>query len=185
VFDWLFERHAAVFALLAAAGAVLLVMWWRTRKRRLLYGVAAVAAVALVYFLLGFVKETDAKQIERKIHEMEAGVNEKNLDKTFQHISDQLRISARGKSDLRAGADSALRRFDISDMQLFDIDIEEISRPDKRANVTFNAKAKGNWGGGAFYRVRSEWVLEADGQWRMRGFTLHNPVNNDQLSVPF
>jgi hypothetical protein len=185
MFDWLFERQAAVFALLAAAGVVLLVMWWRTRKRRLLYGVAAVGAVAVVYFLLGFVRETDTKQIERKVQEMAAGVNEKNLDKAFQHFSDQVRVNGRGKSALRAGAESALQMYGVRNMRLFDTEIEGLSRADKKANVTFMAKADGNWGGdGAFYRVRSEWVLDPDGQWRMRSFTLH-PVNNDSQHIPF
>jgi hypothetical protein len=185
MFDWLFERHAAVFALLAAAGVVLLVMWWRTRKRRLLYGAVAVFAVAYIYFMLGFVKETDAMQIHRKVQEMAAGVNENNLDKTFQHFSDDLRMGGRRKSDLRAGAESALRSYGVHNMRLFDTEIEQLSSADRRARVTFNAKADGNWGGEAFYRVRSEWTLEADGQWRMRSFTLHNPINNDEQRIPF
>jgi len=186
VFEWLFEGYSAVYLLLATAGVVLLVVWWRTRRRKYLVGVAAVAALAGAYFLLSIVKETDGRQIERKVREMAAGLQERRFDQTFSHISDEFRRGGRDKRALQQEAESVARRFDIREVNVWDIDVREISRERRAARVDFNVKAKGNWGGDeAFYRCEADFILDPDGDWRLRSFELFIPTTRQPAGVPF
>src|SRR5205807_1701163 len=126
------------------------------------------AALAGIYFLLSLSRETDSKQLTRKLSEMAAGVREHKLDQTFAHVSDGFRLGGMDKKGFRQKAEEAQRRFDIRDMEIWEIKVEELSRDTRTAKVSFNVKAKGNWGADeAFYRCRGEFVLDPDNQWRL------------------
>jgi len=33
------------------------------------------------------------------------------------------------------------------------------------------------------YRVKARFVRDADGQWRLKSFTVHNPVNDERIEI--
>jgi hypothetical protein len=188
VFDWLFEGRPFVYVILGAAAVVLLALWWRTRKRHYLFAVGGVAALAAVYLLLSVVKETDSRQVNRKLQEMADGVNGNNLDRSFSHISDSFQLSGMNKSAFRQRANDAMQRHQVRDMVIWDVLIEELSREARSARVAFRVKAHASGAADeAHFLCRSQWVLDPDGQWRLQSFQLFHPfVNTEQpISLPF
>jgi hypothetical protein len=145
VFDWLFEGRAAVYVVLAALAAFLLVVWWQRRKRWCLVAVAIVAGLIGLYALLDKVVETDREQIVRKVQEMAAAANARNLDALLDNISEQFR-SPRGKSkeELRSAVKGYLDSQFVEKVQVWDIVCEERPSRDKATvRVFFRAKAEG------------------------------------------
>lgn len=188
MFDWLFEGRTTVYLLLITVAVVLLAVWWKTRQRKYVLAGGVVAALAGGYFLLSVTRETDSKQLTRKLQEMAGGVREHKLDQTFAHVSESFHVTSLDKKAFRQKADDATRRFDLRDMEIWEVKIEEIARQARAAKVSFNVKAKGNWGADeAFYRCRAEFVLDPDDQWRLKSFQLFHPfVDSDRpLPLPF
>ncbi len=180
MFDWLFEGRPFVFILLLVARLLLLVLWWQRRDRRLLVAVAAVAGAALVYFLLSFLRETDRKQIERKVDEMAAAINANNVDQLFTHVSDNFQAMSMDKKGLREQTVSAIGRFSVRNAKVTDFEVLELDREKRKAKVTFRGSAD-NSGTGMRLPVRceAEFVLEKDGQWRMKEIVFFRPVPFD------
>ncbi len=182
MFDWLFEGQAAVYVLLAVVAILLLGFWWQYRKRALLALAAAVGFLMLGYYLLDVLVETDREQIQRKVAEMGVGLRERKLDTVFQHISESFRYETRDKQAMRKAAEEAMNRLNVREAQLWEIQIESIDRPAKKAKVQFLGKAQTNFTSGQEYlRIVGEFTLDPDGQWRLKSFNAFNPfLNPDQ-----
>jgi hypothetical protein len=70
---------------------------------------------------------------------------------------------------------------------VWDFERGEVSRAQRTAKVHFMVKARGDWRGSeAGYPCNADFVLDPDGQWRLRGFQIFNPfVEADQpLHIP-
>jgi ketosteroid isomerase-like protein len=175
VFDWLFEGRQAVYVLLFLAGCVLLVLWWQRRDRRLLLAAGAVAGVALFYFLLSLVRETDRTQIFRKMDEMKEAINQKDLKRFLAHVSDDFQAYGMNKKALREETESAIDRFGISNASIKDLAIEELDREKGWAKVSFLGTADNSRTARVLIPCDAEFVREKDGQWRMKSITFHKP----------
>jgi hypothetical protein len=145
MFDWLFEGHTAVYVVLITLVVFLFVVWWQTRKRWWLLGVAVAAGSIGLYALLDRVVETDREQIVRKVQEMAAAVNARDLDALFANISDQFRSpGGRTKEALLDDIDSYLRSRTVEKVKVWDIVCVERPSPDNSpVHVFFSAKAEG------------------------------------------
>jgi hypothetical protein len=186
MFFWPIDNAFFLYVIAAALAAGLLAAWWTTRKRGYLIAVGTVAGIAGLLFVLTLLVETDRKQIVRALQEMMDGVKEKNLDKTFRHItSDCTTHFANGQWDrqtLLGKAKSAIKDGGVEEINLWGFDFEQVDSP--RALVFFNAKPFGKWSSGAEYcGCRAEFRLEG-GRWRMSKLVLFKPGTNERLVVP-
>ena len=180
MFDWLFEGRVSVYAVLAALAVFLFLAWWQTRKRWILGGVVLAAALVGLYALLDRMVETDREQIVRKINEMAAAVNARNLNAAFVHISDQFR-SHRGlsKSELRAAAQMHLDSRHVESVQLWDIQFE--GRPERERgeiHVFFSAKTHGVQE--FLADCNAIFAFHPEHGWQMRSFRLLKPQSNEE-----
>ncbi len=191
--NWLDENATLLYMLFGMAALVLLVLWWRTRQRRVILGAAGAIALLALVWLLGYViplvfGESDKQQIERKIREMAEGVKARDLERVFTHISDEIHFqTTHGKKDFRRNADNAIRSHNPEDVLIWDFEAKEISRQKRTAKVEFMVKAKGNWPGSEVgYRCEAEFVLDADNQWRLKGFQIFNPYvdTHQPIQIP-
>jgi hypothetical protein len=190
--SWLLDNFALLIMLLSIAALALAYVWWRTRRKY--YAFAAGAAVALmglvcllVYLLPLLFGESDGQQIERKIREMAAAVKERNLDRIFSHISRDFRFGSHDKAAFRQRAEETIRRRDVEEVVVWDFERGEIARERRTAKISFMVKARGNWQGSeAGYRCDADFVLDPDGQWRMRSFQIFNPFreSNEPINIP-
>jgi hypothetical protein len=138
-------------------------------------------------WLIGSYHETDGLQIDRKIHEMGQGVEEHNLDHIFAHVSQEFRFDNLDKAAFRKAAEGIIQRHDVTQVKVWEFDVESISREKREAKVSFKVKPRGNFGGdAAYYLCRAQFVLDADGHWRLKGFQVFNPFVDTRtpLQIP-
>jgi hypothetical protein len=178
-----------VSLLLAVTALGLGVAWWNTKKEK--YGIGAGIAAALIpcLWFLGPLAgiETDEGQIEHKVQEMAAGVKAHDLDRVFAQISADFHYNALDKNTFRQRVEQAIRNRDVRDIAIWDFTVENISRNDRTAVVSFNVKPQGNWSEGREYYLCKAWfVLDPDNQWRLARFQIANPFveTNQPLAIP-
>jgi hypothetical protein len=190
--SWLSDNFDILVILLGIIALGLGYFWWRTRKRYFALGaglaVVLVGLVCLLPYLLPLILgESDSQQIERKIREMAASVKARNLDRIFRHVSNSFHFRSLDKLAFRQRSEEVIRRRDVEEVVVWDFERGEISREKRSATVRFTVKARSKWQGSEFpYRCEADFVLDSDGQWRMRGFQLFNPLvnSNEPIDIP-
>lgn len=178
--DWLFEGHLTVYLALAVAAAVLLVLWWGDRKERWLWLLLVPAGLALLYLLLDVAIETRHESIRRKLHEMAAAVKTRDTAAIIRHLSPAFRWGAANREQFRKLADDFFRDPVVDEMTIWEV------RPDAADpnRVMLKAKPRGGRATGAeYFLVRTTWTKDADGQWRMTGFTVHLPYSDSDAPI--
>jgi len=191
VFDWTVEGWLSIYLVLAVVLIALLATWGLTRPSRWAdwakFGMYGVLALLVFYAVIDVVVETkteaaarqlreDRKQLERKTEEMADGLRDQDLDKVFNHVSRDFRYRSMDKDAMRKAGNGAVRQYGLKDVKVWDIEIVEVDRPNRRAVVHFNVKGKTNATGKEYLLCKSKWVLDSDGEWRMVTFELYNPV---------
>jgi hypothetical protein len=162
-------------------------MWSRTRQNK--FAVGALIALLLMagVIVLAQTVPTDRKKIERAIQEMSLGVKGGDMNRIFAQFSEDFHFQSYNKADFRMRCELVARPPNVEEVVVWDAEPPEISRDKKTAKMTFKAKPKGRWSGdAAFYLVKSEFVKEPDGQWRMRTFEVFNPFVDTRhpLQIP-
>jgi hypothetical protein len=177
VFDWLFEGRLTVYLALGAGAVLLVALWTRDRRRRWLIGVGVLAGLAGVYFLLDRLVETPTEQIRRKLDEMGAGVKARDAGAIFRHLSDGFRFRGMDKAAFRKWVEPMLEGGQVTEVRIWDVAIPEPPRGNGPVRVHFRAKPLGPMTSGVEQAiVHAEFVRDPDGQWRLKGFEISNPV---------
>jgi hypothetical protein len=204
VLDWLFEGRRSVYLLLAALAVVVTALWVRSgfvlihdwsdrakpaaKPRRRLSLFPALLGLLLVlacgYFLLDRAVETHWEEIERKLQEMARAVSARNVDGVMAHISERFNAQGLDRAGLRGMVDRAIQTRLVENLTIWDVVV-----PDSSGRVTFMAKPSGsrlptevaNVPG---FRIRGEFVQDADGQWRLRTFEVFGPAGGGSIPIP-
>jgi HAMP domain-containing protein len=176
--DWLLEGRLSIYLFLAILAAIFAAFYIRIRKRVWIFPIVALLVLIGVYFLLDRVVETRREQIVRKLNEMAAAVQRRDVDTIFSHISDRFSAEGMSKATFRQYVELAMRSG-VDRLGVWDFHF-----PEETGRVTFQAKPDGSLPGlGAFYRVRAEFVLEGK-EWRLMTFRVFNPVDDSRLVFP-
>jgi hypothetical protein len=183
---WLYEGWVPVYILLG--GLALLSSLLYRRNRRTPWAVLAGIFLALLvgYFLLDRLVETGREQAHRKMREMAAAVAARKPEGIFQHISEQFEFHGMNKAAFRPYVVTAMERHWVDRLEVWDFE-DQADWCSSRALLVFRAKPIGSaLGENAGFRVESDFVRDADGQWRLAGFRIFDPlVNaNQPLEVP-
>jgi len=188
--SWLQDNFGLLIIVLSITALAFVFVWGRTRQRRYALGAGtAVALMGLVWLLLYLLPrllgESDSQQIERKVREMANAVKDANLDRIFSHISRDFEYRGHNKAAFRQKAAEVLRSRNVDEVIVWDFDPGEIAREKRTGKVRFLVKARGNWRGSeAGYLCEADFVLDSDGQWRMRGFQIFNPFMETDQPIP-
>lgn len=143
-------------------------------------GIALV--LLLILMICKFVApESDQRQILRKMREMSEGVVERNLDKTFQHVSPSFLYGSTGRDALRQQGESALQRGEVTEVPIWDVVLESIT-DGKNATVNFKFRVKGTFDNGVGWRGKAYFIKETDGQWRLQRFEVFHLTGD--MSTP-
>src|SRR5205807_9981914 len=121
--------------------------------------------------------ETDSKRLVGIIEDMGAGVTARDPDRVFKHISEEFGYHGSNKSAFRKLAEPRIRSGEVEHVRLWDFETKDVSRKDRTATVKFKVKATGrNLYDDAGYYCVAKFVLDGDGQWRVKGlrFTFPN-----------
>jgi len=174
--NWLADSAPLVYMLLGTAAVILAVVWWRTRRGWFLIGTGVLGLLVGSIFLLRAWYPSDSEQLIHAVQDMSAALHARNMDRIFAHISDNFGFHRHAKPEFRRLCEEVLHRRDVTECVVWDFVPEEVSRARGTGKLSFNVKPRGNWGSGAeFYLCKAEFVLEADGQWRMKTFEIFNP----------
>jgi hypothetical protein len=188
--SWIVDDPTLVGVLLGLLAFGLAVGWWRSRRvGYAIAGVVVLAILGIVWFLHVYV-DTDAKQIDRTIAAIGAGVQAHNVDQIFGHIAADFQVAGMDRQGFRNFVSRFLSAHVIQGVQFWDYDPVQLSRQNRRATVTFKVRA---WGleeerGVAFYNCRAIFVLEPDGKWRLQTFLLFmpqiDPMHGEPIPLP-
>lgn len=188
MFDWLFEGRLAVWLFLLLIAGVLAFIWHRVRVRGLLAAAGVFVFLALLYWILGLLVETGREEIERKMAEMTTALNKPDFDGIFRHTSESFTFRGYDKKNTRKRAEDTMLSLRVRNVRVWEVEVGEVNRENRKAKVTFKVKADHSWTSGAeFALCRSVWVLDPDGQWRMQACNLYNPLvdTTSPLTFPF
>jgi hypothetical protein len=194
---WLADDPTMAYVILGLLALVLGVIWWINRgedfgkkklgwirgliARRLTLnqacamGLTLIAFLAIAVFLLSHFAVTDHKRIVKAIEEMSAGVREKNVSKIFAHISDQFNLRGQTKSSFQPTVKFHLDNDDIVEVAAWDFETAKVDREKKEATIEFMIKPKGRLTRDVPYRCLATFVLDPDGQWRLKTFSVFEP----------
>jgi hypothetical protein len=178
---WLVDDPALVYILLAGVAIILAVLWWRSKQGKYLIGAGLAILLIVGVWLLSKYVPTDSKKIQHAVEDMSAGVRSRDLDRIFSHVAADFRHGSLDKKAFRQASDRAIREHDVTNVLVWDFQLREVSRQKRSAGIAFLVKPEGNWGTPARYlQCVADFVLESDGQWRMKGFELTDPLDKGQ-----
>jgi hypothetical protein len=183
---WIVDDPSAAYLVAGLAGLAFAIGWWNKRKAWLAWAtVACVAAIGAIALLATLV-DSDSKRVERSLSDMAAGVDNHDLDRVFRHLAVTFHAGSMDREAFRRYADRVLQSRHPHGINVWDIDGTELARDRKRGPVFFKVKGEGleESEGVNFYNVRSAFVLEPDGQWRMQDFQLFSPTVDPRRGEP-
>lgn len=174
--DWLFEGWWGIYLPLIVALLILVALWWRDRRRVWLFASCGAALLLGVYGVLDLAVETASEQIKRKLTEMSRAVGQRDVRAIFAHVSEEFALEdLRGlnKEQFQMVADRFIQNGTVTELAITDV------KPESDGKVVFLAKVKGPQFEQLF-RIRAQFVRDGDKQWRLKSFTVHNPVSNER-----
>jgi hypothetical protein len=183
---WIVDDPGTAYVIVGLAALVFAVGWWNTRKTWLAWSaVACIGAIAAIALLYVFV-DSDSKQVERSLSGMAVGVENQDLDRIFRHVAKTFHAGSMDRDAFRRYADRAIQTHHPHGVNVWEVDATELSRDRKNGAVYFKIKGDGLEAseGVVFYNVRSIFVLEPDGQWRMQDFQLFSPTQDPRRGEP-
>jgi hypothetical protein len=182
---WLVDNATLLYMLLGIVGILCAVVWWRTRQRPYAIAVGVVLLLVIVVGTLSHFVQTDSMRIEGVVKDMAAGVQAHDLDRVFRHVSDRFTFRGNDKAAFHKKCQGIMDVRNVTAIEVWEFEPREISRERKTARMEFRVKPRGNWEGGyAFYRCVADFVLDADGQWRLQTFEVLNPYINERMEIP-
>jgi hypothetical protein len=173
--DWMFEGRWTVYLALLLMAGVFVALWVNDRKRHWLMLLSVPLLLAGVYFALDRLVETRREQIGRKLQEMAGAVERGDAARIAAHLSPTFRYGAEDREGFRRFAEEFLRERRVHSLVVWDTSVPD----DRVQQVTLKAKPHGGMATGAeYFFVKTRWAQDADGQWRLAGFTVHNPYSD-------
>jgi hypothetical protein len=185
--SWIIDNSTFLYILLILLFVALAVFWWRYQRPTNLIAPAVVLCLIAGLWAISHFVDTDAKQIQRAVEEMAAGVRSRDLNRIFENISQDFKYGGLGRAEFRSRSEQAIKNWNVEDVIVWEFEADSISREKRSAQMTFKAKAMGSWRGSeAYYLCRAEFVLGPDDKWRLKGFKLFNPYVNttQEVGVP-
>ncbi len=186
---WMIDNVALVLTLLCAVALCFGAAWWINRQSKLLIGCAVPAGLMAMAWLLAVYVDTDRKQLVRNIETMRDLVNADKLADISQFFADDFDVvTANGVQPFTKDAVETLAKinrkaYGVKEFVVNNIDVEQVARP--AAKVTF---VVGPEDVPVRALCRMEFVLSADGKWRIRKVGIESypgGQKSDQLIFPF
>jgi hypothetical protein len=153
---------------------------YRTRTTKLLAGV--VLALLILVFLIDFFIDSPREQSVRKVSAMIDAINARNTAGLLSHVSESFDFKGRKKSQLGAAQLwNNLRTFQVN-VRASDFSRDYVQTPDGNSiSIGFLATAEAE-GRPMPLHIQVTFVRDPDGQFRVRTFTAHDPLQKTKGS---
>jgi hypothetical protein len=185
VFDWLFEGRISVYILLGVTAALLFYVGRQEGQKRFLVAGGIVALLIGVYFLLDRLIETGREQVRRKLAETADAVQPGDLDRIMSLVSDRFSTWGMDRAGFRDFIAPELRTHTVEELEISGVTFPDggAAAADGTMRVNFNARIKTARLGAGTFLVEATFGRDADGQWRLTGYQVSNPLLNNGLPL--
>jgi hypothetical protein len=139
-----------------------------------------VLLLAGTYFVLDRLVETRREQITRKLQEMSDAIKAKDMKKIMSHLSPRFKYFGKTREEFEKRGKDALDEPVVDECPIWGLRFDE----EKPNQVILTAKPKGRRSPGIHFLVRTEWVQDPDGEWRMSSFSVANPFIDSKEPLP-
>jgi hypothetical protein len=142
----------------------------------------AVFLLALLNFVQDLIrwKQDPTEEIKQKLNEMVEGVRTKDLNRVFQHISEDFKRKGANKENFRQNVESAIGLLQTSEICITDPDVG-VDLAKGTAQAEFLVMKREN--GAGFARCQTEFTRDADRQWRVSTIEIY--YGGHELRLPF
>jgi len=184
MFWWIADRATLFYLLFGMLLCGLLVCWWQSRRGVYLASAGAVAALIALLFLLTITVVTDRQQLELNIRDMAKAVLDGDPEPVFRRLTQDVTIGGHPRDHFIRYADATIRKRFITYIHLWDFDVEELSRADRKARLAFRVRAESRMGD-ILVLCRAHFVLIGN-DWMLQNLQVYNGVanTNQPLTIP-
>ena len=172
--SWIIDNASTLHIIFALIGVGFLAVWrYNARVKYLGYALGAVGAMALLWLLSMNIK-TDRQILEDAVNEMARGVEHKQLDKLFKHISGDFRYKGNTREMLYDVAQNHIKDHEIKNIRInrFQAEIDR-SKNHARTGFIVSATAERD----ILFRTEADFVLEGE-VWKLKTLRFY-PVGSD------
>ncbi len=129
--------------------------------------------------------ESDREQIVRNLREIHDGVDERDLNKVFRHVSERFRYGSSGKQKLREIATRARDAGTVEKFIVWDVGVVLVEGNPNQANVQFRFKVIGPLIRENQFIAQSIWERTPAGQWQIVTFHVFPATGtSDEFYIP-
>lgn len=173
---WIVDHPQAVYLALGAGAIIYLAIFWAHKRVRDLGNAGIFIALLALFWLLSQFIMTDRKLIHQTLRQMADAVIAGDGDALFTHVARDFRYHDLNRDTTYQAVRKNIKHFSIQAVHLWDYEVPELSRSDRKARVEFKATVSGP-DMDRMFLIRSDFVLE-EGAWKMQSFRVFNPIVN-------
>jgi hypothetical protein len=185
---WIVDNQWVLFALCGLVTVGFAAAWWNTRNNKWLLGCAAGVALIVAVLVLQILVVTDRQQIERNIDAMRDALNNAKVDEAAKYFDDEVTVELSGgmkmtvsNKQLEDLARANMKGYAVTKVATGRVDFVELARP--KAVVTFMVQAQDD--SNKTGRCRMEFVLNSQGKWRAKTFSVESFIGGQKAPVLF
>lgn len=180
---WLNDQATLIFFLIAVVSAGLLIAWWLRRERRYLVALTAMAVLALVQWLVGFLVVSDREQLVLHVRDLADSVQQHQAERAFAHLASDFRYQGLDRQAFIARYRRWVESGMVQEVVVWDENVEDVSRDSQTGTILFLVRVRGEAIGTHLYRCRATFRRE-DEQWKLSGFELLDPFTHEPRRTP-
>ncbi len=171
---WLTEHPTGAYLILAILGGISLLVFFASRRIAHLSGLLVAVLLAVGVFLIDRAVVTDREQVELNTKALAKAVQEGDIAKMGELLSERFQMEGHGRASLLHRAKAALIPGGVRTIQVWDLAVPRSDDP-SRLECHCNASASGAFDRGTIdppYLGTLELVYEKEGKdWRITKMT--------------
>jgi hypothetical protein len=177
--SWIIDNASTLHILFGLVAVAMVAVWrYNARVKYLGYAAGAVGAMALLWLLSINVK-TDRQQLEDAVNAMAQGVENKQLDKVFKHISNDFRYKGITREMLYDVAQRHIKDHEIKNIRINRFQAE-IDRAKKHARTGFIVSAMAERD--ILFRTEADFALEGE-VWKLKTLRFYSVGSDHELDI--
>jgi hypothetical protein len=155
---------------LALGALVLAIATVATGRAKFLFGIAALALLAIVFVLVEWLWETDRERVDKVVELLAQAVRNKDSAAIARHLSPQCRYGGANRDEIVRRAESIFQSFEIDRLTISGKKTE-VFRLRQEATCEFLAVVRGKQSNVEFNPYPTRWIFtfiqDTSGQWQV------------------
>ena len=179
--SWFVDNATGLYILLCVIAAGLIAAWrFNQRVKFLIFAGFALAVIPIVWIAAELIG-SDSRQLEQGVRDMAVAVETGRVNTLFDQIANDFDYKGLSRKALYDLTQNAIKSNKIREIRITQFKVDEVSRANKQAKVSFGVTAYAAADDRPYpFVTKADFVLE-DGQWKMKGMRFFKTfVNTDQ-----